>query len=490
MAWNGSGVFSRLRSWAADAANGLHVQADLMDQDTDDIAAAINNCLTKDGQNAATENLPMGGHRHTGVSAGAARDQYATVGQLQDGTPRYCVAGGTANALTLTLFPAVTDLVDGMEINFKASATCAAGATTAAVNAVAAKSVKRPDGANLAEGDIVSGRDYTLRYVAATDAWTLRHPSLLSVSAVAGLQTALDAKAAANLSNVANVDFANKASAAGVGGGFAISGVITISGNTSITQAAHAGKALRVTAAALLTFPPAGSFVGSCLIYNQTGSAITLTSSSGVNGASSWVVLGGQSAIVVGDGTQYLATSGGPALTWMVNFTPGGIAGLATLSADAMTATGGADAWRAARTAALPTTGVYFEMHVIGKGGDDGVFGVDGATYDGGTHALVAGRAFNGQIITTGGYGAATWPAASAGTVVGVAISADNKMWMSHNNNWVGSPSAGTSPSWTGLPASRAVVARLRWSADAVRLVFAGSALAYAPPAGFAAIQS
>jgi hypothetical protein len=179
MPWSGAGLYSRVRSWIADQANGLHVQADLMDADANDMATAINNCLTKDGQNAAAAHLPMGGFRHTGVGAGAARDHYATVGQLQDGSVRYAVAGGAANALTLSLSPPVTSLVDGMEIAFKASATCAAGATTVAVNAVAAKSIKRPDGSDPLAGDIVNARAYSLRYVVAIDVFILLNPSIL-----------------------------------------------------------------------------------------------------------------------------------------------------------------------------------------------------------------------------------------------------------------------------------------------------------------------
>lgn len=311
-----------------------------------------------------------------------------------------------------------------------------------------------------------------------------------TVADIGGLQAALDCKAAVNLANVANSDFSAKAADAGVGGGFKVTGIVTISGNTSITQASHAGKALWVTAGAALIFPAAGSWIGSCVVYNGAGAAITLTSSSGINGASSWVVMGGQSAIVVGDGAQYVATSGGPALTWLVNWTPPWNSVLASLSADAMTALASSNNWSSARTSPLPATNIYFEFHVLGIGaaGNDGMFGVGPPTWDGGVE-VPYGRMMSGQLMSNG-YGGMTWPAASVGAVVGVAISADGRMWMSHNNNWVGSPSAGTSPSWTGLPANRAAVARLRWAGDAIRLVFAVTAMAYSPPAGFAGIQS
>ncbi|CAO3358565.1 hypothetical protein [Azospirillum palustre] len=173
MPWNGAGLFSRVRSWVTDAANGLDIQPDLMDQDTNDIALGLNNCRTLDGQNSPSADLPMNGRKHTGVADGAARNHYASVGQLQDGAATYCTAGGTANALTLAFSPAITTLVNGQRLRFRASATCAAGSTTAAVNGIATKAIKRPDGNDPAAGDITNGREYVLIYNSGSDTLVL-----------------------------------------------------------------------------------------------------------------------------------------------------------------------------------------------------------------------------------------------------------------------------------------------------------------------------
>lgn len=173
MPWSGDGNFSRVRSWQTDAANGLDIQPDLMDQDTNDIALGINNCLTRDGQNSPSADLPMGGKKHTGIADGTARTHYASVGQVQDGAVGYCVAGGTANALTLTFSPAITALVNGQRLRFRASATCADGATTATVNAISAKSIKRPDGTNPKTGDITNGRECAVVYNSTDDVLVL-----------------------------------------------------------------------------------------------------------------------------------------------------------------------------------------------------------------------------------------------------------------------------------------------------------------------------
>lgn len=62
MSWNGSGTFSRFEGTtgcADKAAAGTGITATLEDQRFNEFATGINTCLTKDGQNAATANLPM-----------------------------------------------------------------------------------------------------------------------------------------------------------------------------------------------------------------------------------------------------------------------------------------------------------------------------------------------------------------------------------------------------------------------------------------------
>ncbi len=54
MAFTGTGVFNRLYSWVNDAANNLPINATRMDADSNDIAAGLSNCLTRDGQSTAT----------------------------------------------------------------------------------------------------------------------------------------------------------------------------------------------------------------------------------------------------------------------------------------------------------------------------------------------------------------------------------------------------------------------------------------------------
>lgn len=69
MGWNGSGTFTRTNgdhtgddTWQQDRDGAIKITAARHDTHDEDIAEAINNCLAKDGQNAMTDDLDMGGN--------------------------------------------------------------------------------------------------------------------------------------------------------------------------------------------------------------------------------------------------------------------------------------------------------------------------------------------------------------------------------------------------------------------------------------------
>ena len=63
MAFNGSGTFVRLKSWVLNAALNINILPDLMDLDSNDIAAGLSMCVTRDGQGVPTANIPWGGYQ-------------------------------------------------------------------------------------------------------------------------------------------------------------------------------------------------------------------------------------------------------------------------------------------------------------------------------------------------------------------------------------------------------------------------------------------
>lgn len=79
MPFNGSGVFQRLFSWTTDAANNIPISATRTDSDSNDIAAGLTDCITRDGQSVALANLPMGNFRHTGAANPVNPQDYVTL---------------------------------------------------------------------------------------------------------------------------------------------------------------------------------------------------------------------------------------------------------------------------------------------------------------------------------------------------------------------------------------------------------------------------
>lgn len=145
-----------------------------------DIVAAIAQSVSKDGQTTMTGALKMGGQKITGLAVGTVNTDGLTLGQAQNGAFRWGgVAGGTADALTLSLSPAVTAYVDGMTILFVSGASPNTGAATANVNAVGADAILK-NGAALQANDIQASKVYAI--TSYNSDWHLWSPSPQSFS--------------------------------------------------------------------------------------------------------------------------------------------------------------------------------------------------------------------------------------------------------------------------------------------------------------------
>ncbi len=183
MPYNGTGTFVRLYRWVTDKANGILINASRMDGEFDGIATALTDCVTRDGQSPATANLPMDGYIHTNVGNATARDQYAVVGQEQDGSYTWCgTAGGSANAITITPSPAIAAYSAGQAFQFVSSAANT-GPATLNVSGLGTKSITKAGTTALAAGDIPSGAVVTVRYDGTQ--FQLLNPAFTGVSSVA-----------------------------------------------------------------------------------------------------------------------------------------------------------------------------------------------------------------------------------------------------------------------------------------------------------------
>lgn len=168
MGWSG-GTYRKgnygTNGWTGDASLGIGIEAGRHDTQDDDFQNGINQCLNKDGSNAATGNLNLGANRITNVGAGTARNDAAQVGQVQDSALHWGgTSGGAANAQTLTLSPIITAYAAGQRFSFLSGFTNTAAATLN-VNGVGAKNIfNAATGAAIGAGEIVSGRAYEVIY--------------------------------------------------------------------------------------------------------------------------------------------------------------------------------------------------------------------------------------------------------------------------------------------------------------------------------------
>lgn len=88
MSWNGGTFIRQVLTytgstvWNSVAVADRDIRSDDHDAHDQDLANGINNCLTKDGQNSPSVNLPMNGKKHLNVADATLSNEYATKGQL------------------------------------------------------------------------------------------------------------------------------------------------------------------------------------------------------------------------------------------------------------------------------------------------------------------------------------------------------------------------------------------------------------------------
>ena len=137
MARNGSGTYSLPE---AAFVYDTVISETAMNSDLSDIATALTGSIAKDGQTTPTANLPMGTYKLTGLGAGSAATDSANLGQVQAEAFIWAgTAGGTKNALTLTVTPAITAYAAGQRFRFKSGATQSDAVVTIAVSGLVTK---------------------------------------------------------------------------------------------------------------------------------------------------------------------------------------------------------------------------------------------------------------------------------------------------------------------------------------------------------------
>lgn len=163
MSRNGAGSYAL--PTGNPTSDGTTITASLWNTTFSDVATALSQSLSQDGQTPITGNQPMSSFKHTGVGAATVRTEYATFGQVQDSTAQWLTAvAGTDTITASASTPALAAYVAGQTFRFVATGSNASTAVTLNINALGAKAVTKNGSTALAVGDLVGGIVYVLVY--------------------------------------------------------------------------------------------------------------------------------------------------------------------------------------------------------------------------------------------------------------------------------------------------------------------------------------
>jgi len=158
---DGNGNYTRVPG--SGYPNGTTADGPEVDAEMNDIATALTQSLSKDGQTVPTANLPMGGYRHTNVDDAAARNEYARADQVQDGAFSTLSSVSGADTITATAPLSMTAYAAGQKFGFVA-AGANTGAVTLNINGIGAKAVTKRGSTALVADDIASGAVVVVQY--------------------------------------------------------------------------------------------------------------------------------------------------------------------------------------------------------------------------------------------------------------------------------------------------------------------------------------
>ena len=140
MPWNGSGTYAPPAA-SFPEVTGTTIDAARFNATINDLATGVTAALTKNGENAAVANLPMGGFKHTGAAVATALNEYVTWNQTGVRFPSLGIGVGSSSwvdaaAVDLSPFAAVWGGAGGANFgyntyfdgtNYRAKTTAAAG---------------------------------------------------------------------------------------------------------------------------------------------------------------------------------------------------------------------------------------------------------------------------------------------------------------------------------------------------------------------------
>lgn len=163
MAFDGNGTYDPIAPPDFPAVPETTIRAQQYNSQILDIALALSNCVTRDGQSPATADLPMNGNKHTLVGEATLRTQYARAQEVQDNSMNLLDSVTGTDTLTATAPLSLDSLATGMKFTF-VPAEANTGNVTLNINGIGAASVLSPAGTELGVGTLQAGYMEEVRY--------------------------------------------------------------------------------------------------------------------------------------------------------------------------------------------------------------------------------------------------------------------------------------------------------------------------------------
>lgn len=163
MPFNGSGIYS-LPS-GNPVVTGTTISSTTQNNTMSDVATALTDCVTKDGQSTPTANIPMGGFKFTGLGSATLRTDAITAGQVQDNAMAVLAGiGGTGDAITAGAVPPITAYALDAKFVYTPVSTNTLGAPTIAISGLTPKTIVQSNGLPLPAGALLVGTPYELLF--------------------------------------------------------------------------------------------------------------------------------------------------------------------------------------------------------------------------------------------------------------------------------------------------------------------------------------
>lgn len=210
MARDGSGGYSLPQ---AAFVSGSTIESAKVNSNFSDIASALAQSISKDGQTTPTANQPMATFRHTGVGAATARTDYARADQVIGSVLDYAIDTGSADAYAIAPSPGISAYVVGQRFAFKVINANLTTTPTLNVNSIGAGVIKYADASALAAGDMPAGALVEVIVAATTPVFHLQTQTKPALNTSTGLLKAN------NLTDVSSTSTA-LANLGGTSGGF------------------------------------------------------------------------------------------------------------------------------------------------------------------------------------------------------------------------------------------------------------------------------